>query len=72
MFLHQVGAARAIALECERMLLVPIIIDDTPLPLSIQDDEKRSSSQIRTLIRYYVPKIEHAITAFSDRQLYIV
>ena len=64
--LTEVGAARAYALESGRMLILPIIIDNTPPPLSIGDihaivQPDRDLSQI-------IFKIESAISAFIGRR----
>lgn len=64
--LAEIGAARAYSLESGRMMIVPIIIDDVPVPLSLQDihslvQPDRSLDQI-------LPKIESAISAFIGRR----
>ncbi len=64
--LTEVGAARAYALESNRMLLVPIVIDDAPLPLSIQD--VHAIIQPDRNLDEIIPKIERAISAFIGRR----
>ena len=64
--LAEVGAARAYALESGRMLLVPVIIDDTPPPLSIQDIH--AVIQPDKDLDAILPKIEGAISAFMGRR----
>jgi len=64
--LAEVGAARAFALESGRMLIVPVIIDNSAPPLSLQDihaiiQPDRNLDEI-------VPKIETAISAFIGRR----
>jgi hypothetical protein len=64
--LTEVGAARAYSLESNRMLLIPIIIDETPPPLSIQDIH--AIIQPDKDLEEIVPKIERAISAFIGRR----
>jgi uncharacterized membrane protein YecN with MAPEG domain len=64
--LTEVGAARAYSLESNRMLLIPIIIDETPPPLSIQDIH--ALIQPDKNLEEIVPKIERAISAFIGRR----
>lgn len=64
--LAEVGAARAYALESGRMLLIPLIIDDTPPPLSIQD--LHAIIQRDKDLGVIAPKIEAAISAFMGRR----
>lgn len=64
--LTEVGAARAYALESNRMLLVPIVIDDAPLQLSIQDIH--AIIQRDKNLNEIIPKIEQAISAFIGRR----
>jgi hypothetical protein len=64
--LAEVGAARAYALESGRMLLVPLIIDDTPPPLSIQDIH--AIIQPDKNLDVIVPKIEGSISTFMGRR----
>lgn len=64
--LAEVGAARAYALESGRMLLVPLIIDDTPPPLSIQDIH--AIIQPNKDLDVIVPKIEGSISTFMGRR----
>lgn len=64
--LTEVGAARAYALESNRMLLVPIVIDNAPLPLSIQDIH--AIIQPDSNLDEIVPKVERAISAFIGRR----
>lgn len=64
--LAEVGAARAYALESNRMLLLPLVVDEMPLPLTIQD--------ILAIVRpdrnldVIVPEIERAISSFIGRR----
>lgn len=60
--LTEVGAARAYALESNRMLLVPIVIDNVPLPLPIQDIH--AIIQPDKNINEIIPKVERAISTF--------
>lgn len=62
----EVGAARAYASESNRMLLIPIVIDDTPLPFSIQDIH--AIIQRDRNIDEILPRIERAIAAFIGRR----
>lgn len=64
--LTEIGAARAYALESDRMLLVPLIIDDMPPPLSIQDIHAiiQSDRNLESII----PKIEGSIASFMGRR----
>ena len=64
--LTEVGAARAYAQESGRMLIIPIIIDDIPIPLSIQDIH--AIIQPDRKVDEIVPKIESAISAFIGRR----
>jgi TIR domain len=64
--LTEVGAARAYSLESNRMLLVPIVIDDLTLPLSIQDIH--AIIQPDRNLEEIIPKIERAISAFIGRR----
>ena len=64
--LSEVGAARAYALESGRMLLIPLIIDNTPPPLSIQD--LHAIIQRDGDLSVIAPKIEVAISAFMGRR----
>lgn len=64
--LAEVGAARAYALESGRMLLVPVIIDNSPPPLSIQDIH--AIIQPDKDLNEIVPKIEAAISSFIGRR----
>lgn len=64
--LMEVGAARAYASESNRMLLIPIVIDDTPLPFSIQDIH--AIIQRDRNIDEILPRIERAIAAFIGRR----
>lgn len=64
--LTEVGAARAYSLESDRMLLVPLIIDDTPPPLSIQDIH--AIIQPDKNLEAIVPKIESSIANFMGRR----
>ncbi len=64
--LAEVGAARAYAAESGRMLIVPVIIDESPPPLSLQDihaiiQPDRNLDEISQ-------KIETAISAFIGRR----
>jgi hypothetical protein len=64
--LTEVGAARAYAFESNRMLLVPLVIDGSQIPLSIQDihaiiQPDRNLDEI-------LPKVERAISAFIGRR----
>jgi hypothetical protein len=64
--LTEVGAARAYAQESGRMLIIPIIIDDIPIPLSLQDIH--AIIQPDRNIREIVSKVEGAISAFIGRR----
>jgi hypothetical protein len=64
--LAEVGAARAYSLESGRMLIVPIIIDDTPIPLSLQDIH--GIVQPDRDLDHILPKVEAAISAFIGRR----
>ncbi|EKO3408586.1 toll/interleukin-1 receptor domain-containing protein [Vibrio fluvialis] len=64
--LTEVGAARAYALESNRMLLIPIVIDEVPLPLSIQDIH--SVIQPDRNLDEIIPTVERAISAFIGRR----
>lgn len=64
--LTELGAARAYSSESTRMLLIPLVIDDMSLPLSIQDihaiiQPDRNMDEI-------VEKIESSISAFIGRK----
>lgn len=64
--LTEVGAARAYALESGRMLIIPIIVADISIPLSLQDihaiiQPDRNLDEI-------VPKLEVAIASFIGRR----
>ncbi len=60
--LTEVGAARAYALESGRMLLVPVIIDDSLPPLALQDIQAiiAPEKDLNDVAR----QIEHAISSF--------
>lgn len=64
--LTEIGAARAYSLESNRMLLVPVIIDDMPPPLSIQDIHAiiRPDQNIDEIVQ----EIERAISHFIGRR----
>jgi hypothetical protein len=64
--LTEVGAARAYAHESGRMLIIPLIIDETPPPLSIQD--LHAIIQPNRDFNSIIPKIEDAISAFIGRR----
>ncbi|MGO4812144.1 toll/interleukin-1 receptor domain-containing protein [Cupriavidus sp. 2MCAB6] len=64
--LTEVGAARAYANESDRMLLIPIVIDNAPLPLSMQD--VHAIIQPDADVDSIVPQIESAISAFIGRR----
>lgn len=64
--LAEVGAARAYALESNRMLLVPIVIDNASLPLTIQDIH--AIIQPDRNLEEILPKVERAIASFIGRR----
>ena len=64
--LAEVGAARAYALESGRMLLIPLIIDDTPPPPLIQDIH--AIIQPDQNLDAIVPSIEASISSFMGRR----
>jgi TIR domain len=64
--LAEVGAARAYAAESGRMLIVPVIIDQSPPPLSLQDIH--AIIQPDKNIEEIYQKIESAIAAFIGRR----
>jgi hypothetical protein len=64
--LTEVGAARAYSLESDRMLLVPLIIDTTPPPLSVQDIH--AIIQPDKNLDAIIPKIEGSIANFMGRR----
>ncbi len=64
--LTEVGAARAYAQESGRMLIIPLIIDNIPIPLSLQDIH--AIIQLDRNVLEIVPKIESAISAFVGRR----
>ncbi len=64
--LAEVGAARAYALESGRMLIIPVIIDNSPPPLSLQDIH--AIIQPDQDVGEISNKIETAISAFIGRR----
>ncbi|UYY86944.1 toll/interleukin-1 receptor domain-containing protein [Alcaligenes sp. SMD-FA] len=64
--LAEVGAARAYAADSGRMLIVPVIIDDSPLPLSLQDIQ--AIIQPDKNIDEISQKIEVAVSTFIGRR----
>lgn len=64
--LAEVGAARAFAAESGRMLIVPVIIDNSPPPLSLQDIH--AIVQPDKDLEDISQKIESAISAFIGRR----
>lgn len=64
--LTEVGAARAYAAESGRMLIVPVIIDDSSPPLSLQDIH--AIVQADQNIEEISQKIEAAVSAFIGRR----
>ena len=64
--LAEVGAARAYSLESGRMLIVPIVIDQSTIPLSLQDIHGIIQPD-GDLDKIY-PKIEAAISSFIGRR----
>lgn len=64
--LAEVGAARAYAAESGRMLIVPVIIDESPPPLSLQDIH--AIIQPDRNLEDISQKIETAISAFIGRR----
>lgn len=64
--LAEVGAARAYAAESGRMLIVPVIIDNSPPPLSLQDIH--AIIQPDQDVDEISQKIEVAVSAFIGRR----
>lgn len=64
--LAEVGAARAYALESNRMLLIPILIDNVSLPLTIQDIQ--AIIQPDRNIEKILSDVERAIASFIGRR----
>jgi uncharacterized membrane protein YecN with MAPEG domain len=67
--LAEVGAARAYSLESGRMLVIPVIIDDSPLPLPLQDIH--AIFQSGGAVDEIVGRIEAAISSFVGRRVAI-